>query len=296
MSPAPFFFKALIGPETLPVPELPEVETIRRALQASLPGLEVLHTAVLETRLRRPVRPPSLRQLEGQRFVEVGRRGKYLLLWTDAEQALVVHLGMTGRVDVFPRRGVLLRPHDHIRWQLRGKGGVRLEMRYHDPRRFGLVVRLQRRSIAAHPLFARLGPEPLDREFNGVYLRRRMRRSRRPIKNTIMDAGVVVGVGNIYASEALWRAQLNPKIQAGRVGEARCQRLCDAIVAVLREAIEQGGTTLSDYRDPVGTAGSFQVRLHAYGREGRECHRCGGTIRRVVQSSRSTFYCPGCQH
>lgn len=171
-----------------------------------------------------------------------------------------------------------------------------MEMRYHDPRRFGLVVRLQRRSIAGHPLFARLGPEPLGPEFNGGYLRRCAWRSRRPIKNTIMDASVVVGVGNIYASEALWRAQINPKIHAGRLGESRCQRLCSEIVAVLREAIEQGGTTLNDYRDPAGNSGYFQVQLHAYGREGRECSRCGGRIRRIVQSARSTFYCPGCQH
>jgi len=278
------------------MPELPEVETIKRALRASLPGLEVLGTAVRETRLRRPVRPASLRQLEGQRFVDVGRRGKYLLLWTDADQALVIHLGMTGRVDLFTTPDVPCRTHDHIQWRLGGDGGAPVEMRYHDPRRFGLVVRLRRRSIAAHPLFARLGPEPLGPEFNGEYLRCCTRRSRRPIKNAIMDASVVVGIGNIYASEALWRAQVNPKTHAGRVGEARCQRLCSEIVAVLREAIEQGGTTLNDYRDPAGNAGYFQVQLHAYGREGRECRRCGGTIRRIVQSARSTFYCPGCQH
>lgn len=278
------------------MPELPEVETIRRALQASLPGLEVLDTVVRETRLRLPVRLPSLRQLEGQRFVDVGRRAKYLMLWTDADEALVVHLGMSGRVDLFTSPDTPLRSHDHIQWHLGGEGGTRLEMRYHDPRRFGLVVRLQRRSIAGHPLFARLGPEPFGPEFNGGYLRRRAWRSRRPIKNTIMDASVVVGVGNIYASEALWRAHVNPKIHAGRVGAARCQRLCSAIGEVLREAIEQGGTTLNDYRDPAGNAGYFQVRLHAYGREGLECHRCGGTIRRIVQSARSTFYCPGCQH
>lgn len=278
------------------MPELPEVETIRQALRASLPGFEVLNTTVRETRLRRPVRPSSLRQLEGQRFVDVGRRGKYLLLWTDGDQVLVVHLGMTGRVDLFTSPDVPLRTHDHIQWHLRGEGGAWLEMRYHDPRRFGLVVRLQRRSVAVHPLFARLGPEPLGQAFNGAYLRGRVRRSRRPIKNMIMDANVVVGVGNIYASEALWRAHVNPKIHAGRVGAARCQRLCSAIGAVLREAIEQGGTTLKDYRDPAGNAGYFQVRLHAYGREGLECHRCGGTIRRIVQSARPTFYCPGCQH
>ncbi len=278
------------------MPELPEVETVRRALRASLPGLEVLETAVRETRLRRPVRSSSLRLIEGQRFVDVERRAKYLLLWTDAAQALVIHLGMTGRVDLFTARDAPLRPHDHIQWHLGGAAGARLEMRYHDPRRFGLVVRLQGRSLARHPLFARLGPEPLDGEFDGAYLRRRVRRSRRPIKNTIMDAHVVVGVGNIYATEALWRARVNPKIVAGRLGEARCQRLCDEIVAVLRAAIERGGTTLNDYRDPAGNTGYFQVRLHAYGREGRECCRCGGTIRRIVQSGRSTFYCPGCQH
>lgn len=278
------------------MPELPEVETVRRALQASLPGLEVLETTVRETRLRRPVRPASMRSLVGQRFVKVARRAKYLLLWTDAEQALVIHLGMTGRVDLFTSPDVPLRAHDHVRWHLRGASGTRLEMRYNDPRRFGLVICLQRSAIAAHPLFARLGPEPLAGAFDGAYLRRQLSNSRRAIKNTIMDAQVVVGVGNIYASESLWRARINPKVRAGRVSEARCQRLCSEIIEVLGEAIEQGGTTLSDYRDPAGNSGYFQVRLHAYGREGRECPRCRGTIRRIVQSARSTFYCPGCQH
>lgn len=277
------------------MPELPEVETIRRALRASLLGLEVLDTAVQETRLRRPVRASSLRLLEGQRFVEVGRRAKYLLLWTDADQALVIHLGMTGRVDLIASGDVPLRVHDHVRWRLGGPSGARLEMRYNDPRRFGLVMRLQRRSIPGHPLFARLGPEPLGGDFGGDYLRARLRRSRRSIKDAIMDGHVVVGVGNIYASEALWRAQVNPKTRAGRVGEARCERLCSEIVAVLRDAIEQGGTTLRDYRDPAGNSGHFQVRLHVYGREGLVCTRCGGTIRRIVQSARSTFYCPACQ-
>ena len=278
------------------MPELPEVETVRRALQASLPGFEVMETAVHETRLRRPVRRSSLRSLVGQRFVCVDRRAKYLLLWTDADQAIVIHLGMTGRVDLFTSREVPLRAHDHICWFLRGARGERLEMRYNDPRRFGLVAPVRRRSLPEHKLFAGLGPEPLEGEFDGPYLWRRLRGSRRPIKNTIMDARIVVGVGNIYASEALWRAGINPKTRAGRVGEARCERLCSEIVAVLGEAIDQGGTTLSDYRDPGGNSGYFQVRLSAYGREGDKCHRCHGTIRRIVQSARSTFYCPGCQH
>lgn len=277
------------------MPELPEVETIRRALRGSVLGLEVSGTDVLETRLRRHVRPSSLRQLDAQRFRDVERRAKYLLLRTDADHVLIIHLGMTGRVDLFGSWDAPLRKHDHIRWYLRGKDDARLEMRYHDPRRFGLVLRLQRSSLGRHPLFAQLGPEPLGRDFNGRYLRRRMCRSRRSIKIALMDARVVVGIGNIYASEALWRARVHPSTRAGRIGEARCQRLCEEIAEVLREAIVQGGTTLNDYRDPAGQPGYFRVQLHVYGREGHECRRCGGTIRRILQSARSTFYCPGCQ-
>ncbi len=276
------------------MPELPEVETVRRALHAEICGWRIAATKVRETRLRRPVRAASLRQIDGQRFVDVQRRAKYLLLWTEADQALVIHLGMTGRVDLHLPVGVPVARHDHVQWELTA-GKRRLEMRYHDPRRFGLVVRLARRSVATHPLFARLGPEPLGPEFDANYLRRKARHSRRPIKNFIMDGGVVVGVGNIYASEALWRAEINPKTVAGRVGPTRCDRLRQAIVEVLGDAIAQGGTTLNDYRDPAGNAGYFSVQLDAYGREGQRCNRCSGKVRRIVQSGRSTFYCPGCQ-
>jgi len=150
--------------------------------------------------------------------------------------------------------------------------------------------------VPGHALFARLGPEPLGRQFDGEFLRCRLAGSVRPVKNALMDARVVVGVGNIYASEALWRARVNPRVRASRLAAARCERLVGAVVDVLSEAIEQGGTTLNDYRDPSGSAGYFRVRLDVYGRQGSPCRRCGAPVRRIVQAGRSTFYCPGCQH
>jgi formamidopyrimidine-DNA glycosylase len=277
------------------MPELPEVETIRRALARRVSGLCIAKTTVHETRLRRRVSAASLRAVDGQRIVTVQRRAKYLLLWTDADQAIVIHLGMTGRVDLYTKSAFPVGKHDHVQWALLADNGRAREMRFHDPRRFGLVARLSRSAIPGHDLFRHLGPEPLGPEFDGAYLFRSTRGSRRPIKNAIMDARLVVGVGNIYASEALWRARVNPKVAARRLGAARCDRLGGAIVAVLGDAIAQGGTTLNDYRDPDGNSGYFRVHLDVYDREGAPCNRCATSVRRIVQAGRSTFYCPGCQ-
>jgi formamidopyrimidine-DNA glycosylase len=278
------------------MPELPEVETVRRALSLDLPGSRVEATTVHERRLRRPVRPAALRRVNGETLAAVERRGKYLILQTAASDAIVVHLGMTGRVELFTSLAAPLRQHDHISWRLRAPAGNAYEMRYYDPRRFGLVVCLRSGSLARHALFRHLGPEPLGSAFDSDYLRSCLRRSRRPIKNAIMDARLVVGVGNIYASEALWRSRIHPRAASFRVGPARCARLVQSIRAVLEEAIAAGGTTLSDYRNPAGGEGYFRVQLDAYDRAGRACRRCRGTIRRIVQAGRATFYCPRCQH
>jgi formamidopyrimidine-DNA glycosylase len=277
------------------MPELPEVETVRRALERRVTGLRIVGTTVRETRLRRPVSARSLRAVEGQRIVAVRRRAKYLLLWTEADQALVIHLGMTGRVDLYPEAAAPPGKHDHVLWSLLTEVGRAEAMRFHDPRRFGLVLRLSGAAIRRHALFVHLGPEPMGPDFDGRYLYRSTRGSRRPIKNAVMDARLVVGVGNIYASEALWRARVNPKVASRRLGAMRCDRLHAAVVAVLGDAIEQGGTTLNDYRDPEGNSGYFRVRLDVYDREGQPCNRCSTSIRRIVQAGRSTYYCPGCQ-
>ena len=278
------------------MPELPEVETVRRALALDLPGARVEAVTVHERRLRHPVRPEVLRRMEGETFRAAERRAKYLVLRTDGANALVVHLGMTGRVELFTSPIVPLRRHDHVSWRLRSRRGEAFEMRYYDPRRFGLVACLRGASLPRHDLFRHLGPEPLGDAFDADYLRARLRRSRRPIKNAIMDARLVVGVGNIYASEALWRSRINPRVASGRVARERCARLVESIEAVLDEAIAAGGTTLSDYRNPAGGEGYFRVQLDVYDREGQDCRRCPGTIRRIVQAGRATFYCPRCQH
>ncbi|NKB88650.1 MAG: bifunctional DNA-formamidopyrimidine glycosylase/DNA-(apurinic or apyrimidinic site) lyase [Acidobacteria bacterium] len=276
------------------MPELPEVETIRRALAREILGYRVTRTTVRERRLRRPVSVASLRRLEGGDFTAIGRRAKYLLLSTGHGHTAVIHLGMTGRVDVFSIERDF-GTHDHVEWELEHPSRGPLKMRFHDPRRFGVVARLKTSGLARHRMFAHLGPEPLSSDFGSDHLWAGTRGSRRPIKNAMMDARLVVGVGNIYASEALWRAGVHPARPAGRISRLRLARLHDEIVNVLGDAIDAGGTTLSDYRDPAGESGYFQVRLDIYDRANADCRRCGRIVRRIVQAGRSTYYCPGCQ-
>jgi len=275
------------------VPELPEVETVRRGLQR-LEGATLSDVEIRERRFRQVVDDASLRGLLGRRVEGLQRRSKYLLFNTEGGGGLLVHLGMSGRLFMVPP-DTPLETHDHISWWFE-RDGETVELRFQDPRRFGLVVGCADGDLHAHPLLASLGPEPLGRDFSPDYAFAATRRSRRPVKNTLMDAGFVVGVGNIYAGEALWLAGINPKVPAGRIARARWARLHGAVVDVLERAIAQGGTTLSDFRSATGDPGYFQVQLCAYGREGEVCSRCGATIRRIVQSGRSTYYCPGCQH
>ena len=269
------------------MPELPEVETIRRGLQGPLRGARLLSVRVLDRRLRRPVRVAALERLNGRYFADVERRGKYLLLHLVEGGGLLLHLGMSGQVLLLPR-GDVLDPHDHVCWQFEGADANRaVEMRFRDPRRFGLVLSRANGNLDEHPILAALGPEPFDAAFSLDYLRVKATRSRRPVKNMLMDASVVAGLGNIY---------VNPKTQAGRISPMRWERVRKAICEVLESAIDQGGTTLNDFRDASGESGYFQVHLSVYGREAQPCPRCGGSIRRITQSGRSTFYCPGCQH
>jgi formamidopyrimidine-DNA glycosylase len=278
------------------MPELPEVETIRRGLQWPLHGARLQDIQVRDRRLRRPVAAAALARLNGRSISSVGRRGKYLLLHLVDGGGLLIHLGMSGRLLLLSRDSAL-DPHDHVRWQIEGDHlPTGSEMRFRDPRRFGTVLARARGDIARHPVLDSLGPEPFDEAFSAGYLRHKAARSRRPVKNMLMDATVVAGLGNIYVSEALWVARVNPKTRAGRLSLARWERVRRAVREVLESAIFQGGTTLNDFRDASGQSGYFQVRLQAYGREAQPCARCGGRIRRVVQSGRSSFYCPACQH
>lgn len=276
------------------MPELPEVDVLRRSL-APLVGERIEGVTVREARLREPVDEAALRGLVGARVESLGRRAKYLYIhlqkkgW-DEPQTLVVHLGMSGRLTLGPGDAPE-QPHEHVVFHLAsGK-----ELRFRDPRRFGLIFTTPTARLETDPHFVHLGLEPLSDDFDGEVLRQAADRRRGPVKTFLMDAAVVVGLGNIYATEALYRAGIHPTRSVARISRHRWDRLAEAIQEVLRDAIREGGTTLNDFSDGEGQSGYFQVSLSAYGREGEPCPRCGTPIRRIVQSNRSTFYCPGCQ-
>ncbi len=273
------------------MPELPEVEVLRLSLARRLPGRRVRSVVVRNAALREPIDPAALRSLTGAGSIAgLRRRAKYLLVDFEAGTTLVVHLGMSGRLTVAAEDAPIER-HEHVALGL--DGGERL--RFVDPRRFGLVFAVSTGGLETDRHLAHLGVEPLGSAFDGGYLAKAAQGRRGPVKTFLMDGSVVVGVGNIYASEALWRARVHPRRSVSRISAATWERLVERVRAVLADAIAQGGTTLSDFADGDGNSGYFQVTLAAYGREGEACRRCGRTIRRLVQANRSTFYCPGCQ-
>ena len=248
-------------------------------------------------RLREPVRPKELsRHCAGRRIELLRRRSKYLLIDLEGGYTLVVHLGMSGRLTLAP---ATLAPelHEHLAFTLDAQGttGRSEKLRFRDPRRFGLVFSAETAALERDRHFAHLGVEPLSKEFSARGLAERAAGRKAPIKSFLMDARNVVGVGNIYVCEALFRARVHPFRAAGRIALPRWQALAGAVVEVLSSAIEQGGTTLNDFADAGGNPGYFRVDLEVYGREGEPCSRCSRPIRRRVLSNRSTFYCPGCQ-
>lgn len=269
------------------MPELPEVETVRRGLAPHLCDQRLLGACVREPRLRWPV-PDNLDNLvAGQSVHSLTRRGKYLLFELD-QGWLIGHLGMSGslrlcRADLPPEK------HDHLDLLL--QGGLCLRLR--DPRRFGAL--LWSADAASHPLIARLGIEPLTDAFDGEFLHAASRGRTTAIKSFIMDAHLVVGVGNIYANESLFQAGIDPRSAAGKLSRARCTRLADAIRDTLTRAIAAGGSSLRDFVDGHGKPGYFQQSYFVYGRGGEACRTCGDSIRHIVQGARSSFYCPTCQ-
>ena len=270
------------------MPELPEVETTRRGIRAALRGRRVVGFVLRDHRLRWPVSPALEGELPGQRVRDVGRRAKYLLIELD-RGTLIAHLGMSGSLRVLPAGTPWLK-HDH--YELRLDSGRCL--RFNDPRRFGSLHWVTGDPLE-HPLLAGLGPEPLERGFDGACLADRSRGRRVAVKQFLLDQHTVVGVGNIYASEALFRAGIHPRRAAGRVSRARYERLAGSVREVLEEAIRQGGTTLRDYVSADGTPGYFRQELFVYERAGQPCRRCGASIRRLAQGQRSTYFCPHCQ-
>ncbi len=269
------------------MPELPEVETSRRGIEPHLLGQTVRKVVVRDARLRWPVPGNLNRKLAGQTVQQVTRRGKYLLIGFPVG-SLILHLGMSGSLRVVDAQTVAEK-HDHF--DLVMSHGVILRLR--DPRRFGAV--LFATDPLQHKLLAGLGPEPLGRDFTGAHLFARSRNRTLAIKNFIMDSKIVVGVGNIYASEALFLAGIHPARAAGRLSAARHEKLAKAIKQVLRAAIKQGGTTLRDFTASDGKPGYFRQKLHVYGRGGAPCPRCGWPIKQSTLGQRSTFYCGQCQ-
>jgi formamidopyrimidine-DNA glycosylase len=270
------------------MPELPEVETTRRGIRRALRGRRIAAFELRNHKLRWPVDRSLGKTLPGQRVVDVLRRAKYLLI--ELEQGtLLAHLGMSGSLRVMPADAPWLK-HDHYEISLDDGHGLR----FNDPRRFGCLHWVTGDPLE-HPLLKGLGPEPLARGFDGAYLAGRARSRKVAIKQFLMDQHVVVGVGNIYASEALFRAGIHPRRAAGRVSRERLDRLADGVRKVLGEAIRQGGTTLRDYVNADGTPGYFRQKLYVYERAGQPCRRCGTPIRKFVQGQRATYFCPGCQ-
>jgi formamidopyrimidine-DNA glycosylase len=274
------------------VPELPEVETIRRGVATMVLDHTIVAVTVREPRLRWPIPPDFASYARGKRIQAVARRGKYLIFDLGGDR-LIIHLGMSGRLFVVSDAAAP-RKHDHVDFELADDRGDMLRLRFHDPRRFGAVLPWPQ-AQAEHPLIQGMGPEPFGEEFSGEYLFLMSRGRSAPVKNFVMDGRVVVGVGNIYASEALFRAGIRPGTAAGRVTRARYLKLAEAILEVLSIAIEAGGTTLRDFANAKGEAGYFQQDLMVYGREGADCRVCGATIRRLVIGQRSSFFCPECQ-
>ena len=270
------------------MPELPEVETTRRGIASVVTGQAITTVTVRDRRLRWPIPAGFENAVAGRRILGVERRAKYLLLRTDGG-TLLIHLGMSGSLRAVDG-GPPARLHDHVELGL--ANGMLL--RFNDPRRFGSFHYVTG-DVSQHPLLATLGPEPLAEDFTAELLFRRSRRRKIAVKQFIMDAHVVVGVGNIYASEALFRAGIRPGRAAGRLTLADCGRLVKAIRNVLAAAIESGGTTLRDYVNAAGLPGYFRQRLFVYERRDEPCRRCSTAIRARVQGGRATYWCPTCQ-
>lgn len=270
------------------MPELPEVETTRRGIATAVIGHTVATVRVRERRLRWTLPADFESRIEGSRITGVERRAKYLLLVTDRGTVLV-HLGMSGSLRVVADPDAY-KTHDHVELTLDNG----LQLRFNDPRRFGSFHHVLG-EVGEHPLLRALGPEPLSEEFRPDYLFARSRRRRVAVKQFIMDSHTVVGVGNIYASEALHLAGIRPGRAAGRLTHADCDRLVGAIRQVLEAAIRAGGTTLRDYVNAQGLPGYFRQRLYVYERAGEPCRQCGTSIRARVQGGRATYWCRTCQ-
>ncbi len=285
------------------MPELPEVESLRRILARSAAGLTIVSAKVLEPRLRRKVSHDFEAAIAGRRIEALARRAKYLILQLAGGDALLVHLGMSGSLTHRPGRAAAGGPafadhdesldpaHDHVEFRL--DDGSRIV--YNDPRRFGLLKLVPAGALDLTVELRGLGPEPLSAAFSADYLALKARGRRVAIKNLLMDQRIVAGIGNIYAAEILFRAAVRPTRRSGRLSRAEIERIAAATPSILREAIGKRGTTFRSYRDSRGQPGGFSSRLRVYGREGEAFYTCSTPIRNVIVGQRASFFCPQCQ-
>jgi formamidopyrimidine-DNA glycosylase len=272
------------------MPELPEVETICRGLRARVTGCRIVEVRVLEPRLRTRVGADFAAKLAGRVIADVRRRAKYILIVLENDWVWLSHLGMSGKL-IWVEESRPREKHDHIVAKL--EGGY--ELRFHDPRRFGLSLVVSPADLDALPQMRALGLEPLDNNFDGAYLYALARNSRRRIRDLLIDQTVVAGLGNIYANEILFHAGVRPTARAWKLGRARVERIAELAPKILSEAIRWCGTSVSDYRDAEDRYGEFQNHLRVYDREREKCKACSGTIKRVSIGNRSAFFCPKCQ-
>jgi formamidopyrimidine-DNA glycosylase len=272
----------------MPMPELPEVETTVRGLRPHLEGKRIEAVLLRRPDLRWPI-AQEVTALAGVTIERLERRAKYILMHTALGTA-IWHLGMSGTLRVVPAN-TALRKHDHVDWALEGAS----VLRFHDPRRFGCLMFQGRTHAKAHPLLASLGPEPLSNDFSPAYLFEKSRKRTQAIKHFLMDQAQVVGVGNIYAAEALFQAKVRPSRLAGKVTQAECTMLVVAIKQILAQAIERGGTTLRDFLNVDGEPGYFEQELFVYGRKGQDCKVCSARIKPAKLGTRQSLYCPVCQ-
>ena len=274
------------------MPELPEVETVMRGLSPAMLGHSIERVKLYRPDLRVPFPKNMQRKLAGQKITTLSRRAKYILINFENDQILVIHLGMSGRVSIIPKSEKYdVQKHDHM--ILTMNSGTRIV--YNDPRRFGMVFLVKTNALETHKAFSHLGPEPLGNDFSAPYLLEALKNKKTSIKQAVLDQRVVVGVGNIYACEALYRAGINPKKQAYCIKSEKAEELVKAIRFILRKAIKAGGSTLKDYRHTDGELGYFQHNFTVYDCEGAPCKNCSKAIKRIVQGGRSTFYCATCQ-
>lgn len=288
------------------MPELPEVETVRMGLAPAVEHHRILRVETRRGDLRKPFPPGFVKRLEGCTVNRLWRRGKYLLADLDGGETLVIHLGMSGRMSVYAegRQRKLghyvyerapsdagRTKHDHVVFETDAPARIV----FTDPRRFGLMTLIKTDVLHDSELFKAFGAEPLGKSFDASFLSRALSGKRTPIKSALLDQRLVAGLGNIYACEALFRARISPKRLAGKISAPRIALLVDAIKSVLTDAIKAGGSSLRDYAKADGALGEFQHHFAVYDQAGKPCPHCGGTVKRIVQAGRSTFYCPSCQ-